>query len=144
MSEQRIVAQAYIVKNNKLLMVQENTGKDVGKWNPPTAIIGYKNNIRENLIKKVKKETGYDIELSNLISIQNIERADHQAIIICFTAKVIDGKIEYDVERLRNVKWFSLTEVEEMNNQLRMPFIKENIKSIEISKLYPIEMLNDL
>lgn len=140
-----IIASACINDNNKVLMVQENKEEIKGLWDLPGGKVKSNEDIKQAVIREILEETGYKIELNNILLIQNYVTNKGVLLIIYFKAKLLDNKqLKYRENEIKSVKWFSL---EELKN---MP--KESIRggdgfdkilyNIENNKNYPLDILD--
>lgn len=140
-----IIASACVVDNNKVLLVQENKEEIKGLWDLPGGKVKSNEDIKQAVIREILEETGYKIELNNILLIQNYVTNKGVLLIIYFNAKLLDNKqLKYRENEIKSVKWFSL---EELKN---MP--KESIRggdgfdkildNIENNKNYPLDILD--
>lgn len=114
----KIIVSTIVYKNGKLLMVQEAQKKCYGQWNFPAGHLDENEDIFEGAKRETKEETGYDIELTSILSIQNyINKQKEQVIRINFNAEIISGEIEFDKEEILDVKWISLEELKNMDDE---------------------------
>ena len=107
--------------NGKILFVQEKDSKSYGKWNFPMG----KREPGENLIqcakREGKEETGFEVEPSYLIGkytgkYKNKLGQDSIVIGFIFKSEIIGGKLKIP-EDILDARWFSLEEIEELNNK---------------------------
>ena len=98
-----IIVGVCIKKDGKILMVQEAKKKVYKMWNFPMGHLDDGETIFEGAKREVKEETGYDVELISLISIQNYTNKEN--IKITFNANIISGDISYDENEVLDVKW---------------------------------------
>ncbi len=66
-----IVAQVYVKKENKILMVQENKVGKKGKWNMPAGKLDNNESVIEAAIRETKEETCCDIELVKPLMVED-------------------------------------------------------------------------
>ncbi len=139
-----IVVGVCIKKDRKILMVQE-AGKKVYKmWNFPMGHLDDGETIFEGAKREAKEETGYDVELTSLISIQNYP--NKEAIKITFNANIIAGDISYDENEVLDVKWIPIEELENMTCKELRAFnsSRDIIKDAKQNKEYPLEIIKKL
>ena len=122
-----IVAQVYVKKDNKILMVQENKDGIKGKWNMPAGKLENNESIIECAIRETKEETNINIDIKGLISIQQISSSIGQLIILYFLGEYISGDIKYDNKEISDVKWMSKKEILQIKDNIRG---KESIEDI--------------
>lgn len=110
-----IVAQTYVEKEKKILMVQENKEGIKGKWNMPAGKLEDNESIIEAAIREVKEETGIDVKINGILAIQENIAEFGQLIIIYFIGEYISGSISFDNKEISNVKWMTKEEIKKMN-----------------------------
>lgn len=133
-----------IKKDGKILMVQEAKKEVYKKWNFPMGHLEEGETIFEGAKREVKEETGYDVELTSLISIQNYPNKEN--IKIAFNANIIDGDIAYDKNEVLDVKWISIEELENMTSKELRAYNSsmDIIKDVKQNKEYPLEIVKEL
>lgn len=100
---------AVILKDDKILFVQEAVEPHRGKWNFPLGQIENNETIEEAIIREAKEETGYDIELTDFLGVyQSLSAPGVNVIIVMFKAKPIGGELDFDKEELLQSRWFAL------------------------------------
>ena len=141
----KIIVTVCIKEDGKLLMVQEAQKKAYKLWNLPGGNLNPEENIFDGAIRETKEETGYDIELISLISVQNYVRKEETIMRINFNAKVIGGNIDTDNEEVLDVKWIPINELEKMEKELRSPDSHMDIISdIKKNKEYPLDIIKNI
>lgn len=105
-------------EKSEILMVKE---KEDGKWTIPGGWCDIGESPKENAIKEVSQETGYDIEIKRLLGlfdrnkyIEHVSRFDVYDIM--FYAKIIGGSINPNHEVIE-VKWFDINELPELSRK---------------------------
>lgn len=119
--------------------------KDVYKlWNFPMGHLDDGETIFEGAKREAKEETGYDVELTSINSIQNF--IDKDIIKITFNANIISGEISYDKNEILDVKWFSIEELENMSSEELRAYNSsmEIIKDAKQNKEYSLEVIKNL
>lgn len=110
-----IIASCCIKDKNKILFVEEKKEEVKGKWNLPGGKVKYNEDIKQAAIREIKEETGYDIEIENILLMQNYVNDKGVMLIIYFNAILKDKTQEkYRVSEINNVKWLSLNEIKEI------------------------------
>lgn len=140
----KIVVGACIKKDGKILMVQEALKKAYKMWNFPMGDLDDGETIFEGVKREVKEETGYDVELTSVLSIQNYTNTEH--IKITFNANIISGELSFDKNEILNVKWIPIEELENMSNQELRAYNSsiDIIKSAKQDIAYPLEIFRTL
>lgn len=140
----KIVVGVCIKKDGKILMIQE-AREDVYKlWNFPMGHLDDGETIFEGAKREAKEETGYDVELTSINSIQNF--IDKDIIKITFNANIISGEVSYDENEILDVKWFSIEELENMSSKELRAYNSsmEIIRDAKQNKEYSLEVIKNL
>ena len=107
-----IIASSCVINNNKILMVQENKTDIQGLWDLPGGKVKINEDIKQAAIRETLEETGYNIDLDNILLIQNYITNKGVLLIIYFYATLSDSRqVEYRKSEISNVKWFTLEEI---------------------------------
>ena len=139
-----IIVGVCIKKEGKILMVQEARKKVYKMQNFPMVHLDAEETIFEGAKREVKEETGYEVELTSIISIQNYPNKEN--IKITFNANIIDGDISYDKNEVLDVKWISIEELENMTSKELRAYnsSRDIIKDAKENKEYPLEIIKKL
>ncbi len=140
----KIVVGVCIKKDGKILMVQEAREDIYKMWNFPMGHLDDGETIFEGAKREAKEETGYDVELTSIISIQDFTNKD--IIKITFNANIISGDISYDKNEVLDVKWISIEELENMSSKELRAYNSsmDIIKDAKQNKQYSLEVIKDL
>ena len=111
----KIDVRSAIVENEKILLVQENSGK----WSIPGGWCDINLSVKENAIKEAKEEAGLDIELRRVVALQDRKKHNFppQASSICkvfVLCKALGGKFEANSETTAS-GWFGLDNLPELD-----------------------------
>lgn len=100
--------------------------------------------IFEGAKREAKEETGYDVELTSIISIQNYTNKDN--IKITFNANIISGDISYDKNEVLDVKWIPIEELENMSDKELRAYNSsiDIIRDAKQNVQYPLEIIKNL
>ena len=91
-----IIASSCVIDNNKILMVQENKSDIQGLWDLPGGKVKINEDIKQAAIRETLEETGYNIDLDNILLIQNYITNRGVLLIIYFYATLSDSRqVEY-------------------------------------------------
>ncbi|MBQ2960062.1 MAG: NUDIX hydrolase [Oscillospiraceae bacterium] len=112
----KIDVRAAMVENDKILLVQENSGK----WSIPGGWCDINLSVMENAIKEAKEEAGLDIEVAKVVALQDRKKHNYppQASSICkvfVLCKVLGGKFEENSETIAS-GWFGIDNLPELDN----------------------------
>ena len=133
-----------IKKDNELLMVQEAQEKCYKKWNFPAGHLDEGESVFDGAVREAKEETGYDVKLISLLSVQNYKRND-DIIRIIFNAEIVSGDIAYDTEEILDVKWIPIETIENMGEDLRgADSLLDIVNDVKANKQYPLEIIKNI
>ena len=140
------IVDVVLLKDKKLLMVQE--GKEIcyKQWNLPTGHVDPGENIINAVIREVKEETSYEVKIKGLRRIYNyVTKRGNHSIRFSFIGEIISGDIKFDGKEILDVKWFTLDEIDNMpDEQLRTArIIRKIIDDIKKGKIYPLDIIDD-
>lgn len=123
----KLATKAVIFKDNKILMVQENTGI----WTLPGGWCDVDRSLVENTIKEAKEEAGIDVEVDYIIGITysgKDKRIDALKITTAFLkCNYLGGEFKKNIETIDS-NYFSFEELQDINigkvsmRQLKMCF----------------------
>lgn len=134
-----IVAQVYVKKDRKILMVQENKEGIKGKWNMPAGKLEDGETIIEAAIREVKEETNINVGIKGLIAVQETVSSLGQLLILYFLGEYKSGTIKYDKQEISDVKWMSEKEILSLDRkQIRGAETIEDI--LKFAKKTPISL----
>ena len=142
----KVIVGVVLVKDNKILMVQEGKSHCFKKWNLPGGHLEYGENIMISATREVYEETGYKIKIKNLVGVYNyISPTENHCLLFNFIGEITGGELKFDGKEILNVKWFSLDELRKTNNsQIRAPkIIRKIIEDVEKDNVYSLRILKD-
>ena len=140
-----IIASSCVIDNNKILMVQENKSDIQGLWDLPGGKVKINEDIKQAAIRETLEETGYNIDLDNILLIQNYITNRGVLLIIYFYATLSDPRqVEYRKSEISNVKWFTLEEIKNIpkKNIRGGDGIDKILYNIENQIKYPSDILD--
>ena len=141
-----IIAGCLIVRDNKILMVKEAKKKCYGQWNFPAGHIEENELITEAAIREAYEETGCKVKLTGVLPISMaILKEGETAIIVKFTADIIDESIKFNTKEILDVKWLDIEKVKNMTDKELRGYNTaiQDIKDFETKNIYPLEVFND-
>ena len=136
----KIIVGTVVRKDNKYLLVQEAQESCRGKWNIPAGHLDEGESILDGAIRETREETGINVTLTGLISIDNL--ASRQGIVLIFSAEVESGDIHINPAEILDVEWLSLEEIKSLD--LRGPHILDSILKSEEGIQYPLSIIQEL
>lgn len=142
----KIVVGGIVEKNGKVLLVQEAKEKCYGKWNISAGGLEPNESITEGAIREVKEETGCDVELTGIVSIDYgvIENKTFMAII--FSTKLLKEDIKFNKNEILDVQWHDIDEIiSGMDDKLRnSKFIKHSLLNLKNGNIGTLNIINEL
>ena len=141
-----IVAGSLIVRDNKILMVQEAKKSCYGQWNFPAGHVDEEELITDAAIREAFEETGCKIKLTGVLPISTVVLPNGETVVIVkFTADVIEENIKMDESEQLDVQWLDLNKVKNMTvNELRgYDTALNDIKNMENGKIYPLDLFDN-
>jgi ADP-ribose pyrophosphatase len=136
-------------KEGKVLLVQETSKSDCeDKWCYPVGHTELGENTFAAATREAKEETGYDVELKNIIGLLNFSQDEDFRSIIVFTADIIGGDSqERDTTEIQATDWFTFTEVENLAAQGQLRFSHSTLAIIDrlaSGKTYDNDLIIDM
>jgi len=137
-----VIVTVCIKEKDKFLIVQEGIPKAYGLWNFPGGHLDDNESILDGAIREVKEETGLDVELTGILSIQRSLLGEN-IVRIVLNAKEIGGNINYNKNEILDCKWVAIEEFKKMNTDtLRVsPTFLDIVEDIKNNKNYSLEMI---
>ncbi|GAB4330397.1 MAG: NUDIX hydrolase [Phototrophicales bacterium] len=99
----KCAAIAFIVENDRLLLVQRAYDPGKGKWGLPGGFIEAGEDPKETARREALEETGLNIEITNLLDVFFVENG---VITIAYAAKRLNGDLTAADDAL-DVRWFT-------------------------------------
>lgn len=138
-----VIVTVCIQEEGKFLIVQEGIPKAYGLWNLPGGHLDDEEDLLEGAMREAKEETGLDIEITGIMSIQRnmIRGLNHVRVI--FNAKKVGGEIAFDKNEILDVKWVTPEEAEKMDKSTlrEQELFLDNVEDVKNHKNYPLEMI---
>ena len=102
-------------ENEKILLVK-NKGKDFSYYTLPGGAVEPGETLEEAAKREVKEETGLDVELDGIFSVNEafFEDRGHHAIFFVFRGRIIGGEIAILMpDEIEEVTWMNAEEAEQ-------------------------------
>lgn len=141
-----VIAGCLIVRNGKILMVKEAKKKCYGQWNFPAGHVDDNELITDAAIRETYEETGCKVKLTGVLPISTVYLKEKEtAIIIKFTADIIEENIKFDTEEILDVQWLNLEKVKNMTEEELRGYdtALKDIKNFEEKKIYSLEIFDN-
>lgn len=139
----KVIVTVCIKENDKFLIVQEGIPKAYGLWNLPGGHLDEGEDLIEGAKREAKEETGIEVEITGILSIQRNIKSNTNIVRVVFNAKPVSGNIQFDKSEILDVRWVSIEEVEKLSvNTLReSDLFLDNIEDIKNNKNYSLDMI---
>lgn len=100
---------AYVIDNNKVLVVQHNAGH----WDFPKGHIEKGENEQETAKREVFEETGIEIEIvsDKRYIIEYEPRVNVEKTVVFFEARKVGGELKKQEAEIKNVEWVDIKEI---------------------------------
>lgn len=140
-----LVTGVILLDNDKICLVQEAKGPWAGKWNLPIGHLETNETMPAGAMREAKEETGYDVELTALLPLQNASCENVFRVI--YVGKVTGGS---PAERLASdtsaVGWFTLAEIKQMlaNQELRDIGTWHDIMLYQDAQHLPLDIIKEV
>ncbi|OEH91164.1 phosphohydrolase [Bacillus solimangrovi] len=109
-------------KTNKVLMVLNKNNT----WSLPGGAVEELETLKEAAIREVKEETGYDVTVSDIISVNEAFINENHVYFITFHGQIVESPEEIPKEEnILKVEWIDVAEVD-----LLMPYLPEGISTL--------------
>lgn len=150
-----IVVGAFIVREGKLLLIQENHPPDKGKWNIPAGKLDFGENPLDAAKREAFEEAGIDFTPTALLGIHSVYRQDvpgeiHALRLVFVGEANNDVNLEHGdavdgLAEIADYKWLAPDEVLMMNDELfRYRDVKNLVRDYMDQKQYPLELLKHI
>jgi 8-oxo-dGTP diphosphatase len=87
----KVAVAAFIERDNRVLLVRRAMNPERGKWALPAGYVDYGENPREAVIREVREETGLEVEVTRLVSVDGSPGTFGASIVIIYAASVVNG-----------------------------------------------------
>lgn len=96
--------------------------KEQAKWGFPGGALDYGESFAEAAIRECREETGYQVEIGELIGVfdkyfASYPNGDAQTIVVAYVAKVLSGSQAIDGEETHALGWFGPDDMPKLFNQ---------------------------
>lgn len=102
--------------------------------------------ITDAAIREAYEETGCKVKLTGVLPISTVILKDGvTAIMVKFTADIIEENIKFDTNEILDVKWIDIEEVKNMTEQELRGYDTgiQLLKNFEDKKVYPMEIFDN-
>jgi 8-oxo-dGTP diphosphatase len=100
---------AFIIKNDSILLIKRGVEPDKGKWATPGGYIDWDESAEEALVREVKEETGLIVKKCEFFKVYSSpSRHPKQVITLVYIVEVEDVEAKKGDDAVE-VKWFPIT-----------------------------------
>lgn len=139
------IADVIIVKNDKVLLVQQRKESAYGLWSFPGGHIEKDETLEEAVIREVREELGVDLLKPEYQKTYPLSMPDENLEINTFSGE-LSGEIKLNEDELLAFGWFTIDELTRRKDALRSPSVIDRAKdAIERERTrQPIAILFDV
>jgi ADP-ribose pyrophosphatase YjhB (NUDIX family) len=87
----KVAVVTFIERGHRVLLVRRAMNPERGKWALPAGYVDYGEDPRESARREVLEETGLEIEITRLISVEGSSGTFGASIVIVYAASVVNG-----------------------------------------------------
>ncbi|WP_179194838.1 NUDIX hydrolase [Bacillus sp. EAC] len=141
------IVSTVILKDDRVLMIQEGKKDNFGLWNIPSGGIEPGENIVEAVKREAKEETGYDVNVLNLTGIYNfISQIGNHLVRFNYVSEIVSGELHFDGLEIINADWFTFNDVLKMDETKLWngKSIKKIIKDVRSQRNFDIDIIQDV
>jgi 8-oxo-dGTP diphosphatase len=142
-----LVVSAGIVRDDRLLMVQEGKEGYRGMWGLPGGRMEERERITDAIVREVREETGLEVRIVGMTRIiRYYSQMGHHAIRFNFVAEPIGGELRIDGEEILDARWMSYEEIAAIaDEQIRTAGVARLVfDEIRLGNVLPVEAVLDL
>ena len=118
----------YDKQRDKILLVNNKSSNSIENWSMPGGLVEDGETLEEAAIREVKEETGYTVQVGDLVAVNEciFQEKDEHAIFFTFITEIISGNLEIkDADEILEIRWFDIVEADKL-----MPYHKGGIRKL--------------
>lgn len=110
MSFPRCVAEAIIMKNDEVLLVNASRGVTVGFWNLPGGFMEFGESPAECIVRELKEEIGVDATVVKLLGVYDraSRHRPYHLIAFVYLCRIDNYDLKPDPDEIAEVGWFKI------------------------------------
>jgi len=150
-----IVVGAFIVRDGRILLIQENHPPDKGKWNLPAGKLDFGESPLEAAKREAFEEAGVDFTATYLLGVHSVYRKDTpgevHSLRIIFGGETKDevsldhGEAVDGIAEIADYTWLKPEEILDMDNELlRYHDIKDLTRDYLAGTQYPLSAVQHI
>ena len=134
---------ARVVRDGKVLLVQEGNGRHQGRWGLPKGHVEPGESPEAAALRELVEETGLAGTVIGLAGVRTALRTDGPAVFLCYEVDAHEGNVEAGGDEISSVSWFSLSDltglewVSETMHQLAIDGLTHHVVTLHQKGLTP-------
>ena len=137
----KIVVGVVVIRDDKILMVQEAKQKCYGQWNIPAGHLDDGEYIFDAAKREAKEETGIDVDLLNVLQIFSTKDRPQ---FIYFLGRAISDEISFDKSEILDVKWIPIDKIFELNQRMPKEVMDILLERVWNDDVFPLGVIKEL
>lgn len=102
---------ARVVKNDRVLLVQEAKGPHASRWGFPKGHVDQGESPEEAALRELDEESGLKGRVMGLAGVRTALRKDEPAVFLCYDVHVDEDNQPSLSDEISSIQWFSLGEI---------------------------------
>ena len=143
------VAGACIIKDNKILLLQQSADEkdgEPGGWGPSAGHGEEGEKLRQVAIRETKEESNLDVTLLSIVESGLFRTSDgNNYLILVYQCKCEDfSKLKIDNHEIVDFRWVSIEELKSNKYKLRHPMLMPILIKAFGNDNYPLDAFKDM
>ncbi|MBF0770603.1 NUDIX hydrolase [Staphylococcus warneri] len=121
MNEVKVVYGLVKNENNEVLAVHNIKHNN---WSLPGGSVEEKETLKDAVIREFWEETGFDVEVKNIVAVNEVKILNHDdhALCITFDCEIVGGNINNNSPtEISNIKWIKSSEIDNYIRYYKSP-----------------------
>ena len=107
-----VVAGVVLMRDGKILLVQEKKSRSYGKWNLPGGRVDTGESIESAAIREAKEETGFQVTIDRELPVVHL--GINRPVMHAFAATIVSGDLTVPKDEILSAAWFSPAEIKQL------------------------------